>query len=58
MEGITDAQAREMATNLEFKGTALDKVSKLRTCSNDINQCSISTLNGSQSCSLFILLDH
>ena len=27
MEGITDAKAREMATNLEFRGDALEKVS-------------------------------
>ena len=26
MEGITDAKAREMAANLEFKGASLDDV--------------------------------
>ena len=25
MEGVTDAQARQMATNLEFKGAALEE---------------------------------
>ncbi len=29
MEGITDAQAREMAKNLEFEGAALEEVNHI-----------------------------
>ena len=41
MEGVTDAQTRQMAENLEFKGPARDEVS---TSTTDSCECHVTFL--------------
>ena len=47
MEGMTDAQARQMAENLEFKGPARDEVSTSATESCECHVTFLIMLDGS-----------
>lgn len=47
MEGMTDAQARQMAENLEFKGPARDEVSTSATESCECHVTFLIMLGGS-----------